>query len=126
MHSLKRFLSSRTLTVFMPQCRFAYLYCQRNRNRKREPHLDRTRLWTEAELERKPSARGGLQWAICDQRGGGPTAIPHGAAPTRIVAITFSDAVSITETSFDEPLAVYRNLPSEVSPMPQGRAPTRT
>ena len=53
-------------------------------------------------------------------------AMPHGVAPTRIVVTTFKDAVSMTETSFDEPLAVYRNLPSEVSPMPHGRAPTRT
>lgn len=59
-------------------------------------------------------------------RGGGPTAMPHGEAPTRIVATTFRDAVSMTETSFDDPLAVYKNLPSDVSPTPQGRAPTRT
>ena len=52
--------------------------------------------------------------------------MPHGAAPTRIVDTTFSDAVSMTETSFEDPLAVYRNLPSEVIPIPQGRAPTRT
>jgi hypothetical protein len=33
-------------------------------------------------------------------RGGGPMAMPQGAAPTRIVATTFNDAVSMTETSF--------------------------
>ena len=52
--------------------------------------------------------------------------MPHGVAPTRIVATTFSEAVSMTDTSFDDPLAVYKNLPSDVSPMPHGRAPTRT
>jgi len=45
--------------------------------------------------------------------------MPHGDLPTRIVDTTFSDAVSMTETSFEDPLAVYRNLPSAVSPMPR-------
>ena len=33
-------------------------------------------------------------------------AIPHGRAPTGMVATTFSVAASITETSFERPLAV--------------------
>src|SRR5690606_40467897 len=52
----------------------------------------------------------------------GPIAMPHGVAPTRIVATTLSDSVSITDTSFDGPFAVYRNLPSDVRPIPHGRA----
>ena len=65
-------------------------------------------------------------WEEHFQRGDGPMAMPHGVAPTRMVVTTFKDAASMTETSFEDPLAVYRNLPSDVSPMPQGRAPTRT
>jgi hypothetical protein len=36
----------------------------------------------------------------------GATAIPHGPSGTLIVAVTRPDAVSITETSFDNPFAV--------------------
>src|SRR5205085_1818497 len=44
----------------------------------------------------------------------GATAMPHGPSGTLIVAVTRPEAVSITETSFERPFAVYSVRPSRV------------
>src|SRR6185295_189530 len=95
---------------------------------ERRAVLRRGHAQTEGPDRETPQAEGSVirQDRAEAQRGGGPIATPHGDLPTRIVETTFSDAVSMTETSFEDPFAVYRNLPSDVTPTPQGRFPTRT
>ena len=57
-------------------------------------------------------------------QGSGRDSRPQGRPPTLTRFSTLPVAASMTETSFDGPLAVKSRLPSGLTPMPQGRAPT--
>lgn len=54
----------------------------------------------------------------------GPNATPQGSSPTWMDLITFCAATSITETSFDTPLATTRYFSSGVNAPCQTRCPT--